>query len=143
MTGDIVGCVHSMLELYRSAVRAKDVDAFARLYADKVRVFDAWSTWSYSGVEAWRTVVAGWFSSLGTDTVEVLFSETTVHAGVDIATLNSIVSYTNHSETGAEPRSMENRITWILVREADAWRIVHEHSSAPIDFTDLKAMLRR
>jgi len=143
MTSDVVERVHSTIERYRSAVRAKDVDAFAALYADDVRVFDAWGTWFYSGAAAWRTVVAGWFSSLGTDIVEVLFSDTKIEAGEEMATLASIVSYSNRSDTGAELRSMENRITWVLVRRAGAWRIAHEHSSAPIDLADLKARLHR
>jgi uncharacterized protein (TIGR02246 family) len=143
MNGDVAKQANSVLELYRSGVKAKDVDAFIGLYADDVRVFDAWGTWFYSGVAAWRAVVAEWFGSLGTDTVEVLFSEIRIEAGMELAALNSIVSYTNHSAAGAKLRSMENRITWVLVRRAGAWRIVHEHSSAPIDFADLKAMLHR
>jgi ketosteroid isomerase-like protein len=33
---------------------------------------------------------------------------------------------------------MENRISWSLKRSAAEWLIVHEHSSAPVDFETLK-----
>ena len=48
------------------------------------------------------------------------------------------------SADGKELRSMDNRITWVLRRSVDgAWKIVHEHSSAPVDFDTGKDSLRR
>ncbi len=38
-----------VLRSYESAVLAKDIEAFMRLYDPKVRVFDAWGVWSYEG----------------------------------------------------------------------------------------------
>jgi ketosteroid isomerase-like protein len=35
------------------------------------------------------------------------------------------------------------RVTWSLARRESAWKIVHEHTSAPIGFKDLKAILQR
>jgi len=32
---------------------------------------------------------------------------------------------------GEELRSMNNRLTWILRRDGHAWKITHEHTSAP------------
>src|SRR6266851_9883530 len=39
------------------------------------------------------------------------------------------------SGDGKELRSMDNRITWVLRKNRDgAWKIIHEHTSAPADF---------
>ena len=38
---------------------------------------------------------------------------------------------------------MQNRISWVLRTSGHVLRIVHEHTSAPIGFTDMKAMLQR
>jgi ketosteroid isomerase-like protein len=38
---------------------------------------------------------------------------------------------------------MTNRLTWALRKTGGAWKVVHEHSSAPIDFESAKAMLQR
>ena len=39
--------IGSVLEAYRDAVHAKDVDAFVAIFGDDVRVFDMWGTWSH------------------------------------------------------------------------------------------------
>lgn len=40
-------------------------------------------------------------------------------------------------------RSIQNRLTWVLMRREQTWRIVHEHTSAPIGIEDLNAIARR
>jgi ketosteroid isomerase-like protein len=60
-----IDSIAGVLRAYAAAVYAKDVDAFAALYAEDVQVFDMWGQWSHRGIEAWRTMAAGWFSSLG------------------------------------------------------------------------------
>ena len=35
----------------------------------------------------------------------------------------------------------KNRVTVVLEQKGGAWKIVHEHSSAPADFETLKVML--
>jgi ketosteroid isomerase-like protein len=38
---------------------------------------------------------------------------------------------------------MHNRLTWALKQENGAWKIVHEHTSAPVDFKTSKVILQR
>jgi ketosteroid isomerase-like protein len=38
---------------------------------------------------------------------------------------------------------MQNRFTWALRRKRASWSIVHEHTSTPIGFSDLKGILQR
>jgi uncharacterized protein (TIGR02246 family) len=119
------------LERYAAAVRAKDVDAFVELYADDVRTFDLWSVWSYDGKDALRAMVEEWFGSLGTDVVAVEFDEVRTQAGDDVAAVSAFTTYRGLSSEGAELRSMNNRLTWILRKDGGAWKIAHEHTSAP------------
>jgi ketosteroid isomerase-like protein len=50
----------------------------------------------------------------------------------------AIVRYAGLNAAGENLRVMENRISWSLKRSAAEWLIVHEHSSAPVDFETLK-----
>ena len=132
-----------MLAGYADAVRAKDVDAFLNLYADDVRTFDLRSVWSYDGKAALREMVAEWFGSLGTDTVRVEFDDVRSQAGDDVAAVSAFTTFRGLSAEGEELRSMNNRLTWILRKEGDgAWKIVHEHTSAPAG-DEGKVQLRR
>ena len=136
--------VARMLDAYTAAVRSKDVDGFVALYAQDVCVFDMWGRWTYEGVDAWRSMVADWFASLGAEQVAVTFEDVRTLVTDDVAVAHALVTYTGLSATGEELRAMDNRLTWALRRTDGAgWRIVHEHTSAPIGFEDSKAILRR
>jgi ketosteroid isomerase-like protein len=132
-----------VLESYESAVFRKDVDAFMRLYDPDVRVFDAWGVWAYEGADAWRRAVEGWLGSLGAERVKVTFGEVKSRPGKDLSSLSAIVTYASLSPEGAELRAMQNRITWVLRTVGHVPRIVHEHTSAPLGFDDMKAILVR
>jgi uncharacterized protein (TIGR02246 family) len=124
--------MNEMLEAYAAAVRAKDVDAFVGLYSDDVRTFDLWSEWSYDGKAAFRAMVTEWFGSLGTDVVAVEFDEVRTQGGNDVGALSAFTTFKGLSAEGEELRSMNNRLTWVLQKGGDgAWKIVHEHTSAP------------
>ena len=129
-----------IVEAYRTAVLAKDVDTFVRLYDEDVCVFDMWGQWSYRGVEAWRGMVTGWFGSLGDESVAVSFEDVQASLNGDFALLHAKVTYKNISTDGRELHAMPNRLTWALRRVAGGWKIVHEHTSAPVDFETLKVI---
>ena len=132
-----------ILETYKSAVLAKDVATFMRLYDPGVRVFDAWGVWSYEGAAAWQVAVEGWFTSLGTGSVKVDFADVQSVAGGDLSTVSAIVTYAGLPAQGEPLRRMQNRLTWILRTRGHVLRIVHEHTSAPVGFEDFKAILQR
>ena len=136
--------MEEMLERYVAAVRAKDADAFLDLYADDVRTFDLWSVWAYDGKPALREMVAEWFGSLPDDEiVEVEFHEVRTQRGQDLGGLSMFTTFRAVSPDGQELRSMNNRLTWVLQGSGDgAWKIAHEHSSAPAG-EDGKVELRR
>ena len=132
-----------VLETYKAAVFAKDVEAFMRLYDPKVRIFDAWGIWSYEGAASWQMAVEAWFTSLGAEKVKVSFDEVQVSGSPDFAVVSAIVTYAGLSAQGEPLRAMQNRLTWALKTSGHVLRIIHEHTSAPVGFEDMKAILQR
>jgi len=139
---DVDKSIARVLQSYAAAVLAADVESFMRLYDPRVRVFDAWGVWSYEGSAAWRRAVEGWFGSLGNEKVKVTFDDVQTSAGRECSMVTAVVTYAGVSAEGRELSAMQNRPTWVL-RTTDDLRIVHEHTSAPIGFTDSKAILQR
>ena len=141
--------VLNVLERYKAAVFAKDVEAFVALYAADIHVFDTWAEWSREGIEAWRGVAVEWFGSLGDERVVVDFSEVRARVTPEFASLNAFVRYAAIDRQDRELRSMSNRLTMVL-RPVDAggaggpsWKVVHEHTSAPVDPDTGKVILTR
>jgi len=135
--------VRSVLDGYRAAVFAQDVDAFVALYDAELQVFDMWGQWSHRGLAAWRTMGAQWFGSLGTERVVVDFSDVHTIVSPELAVAHAFVTYTAIDVGGAKLRSLDNRMTLALKPRGGAWKIVHEHSSSPIDFETTKAIFKR
>ena len=136
--------MNEMLDAYVAAVRVKDVETFLDLYADDVRTFDLWSEWSYDGKDALRGMVAEWFGSLPEDeVVTVRFDDVRIESGGDVVSVSAFTTFAAESPNGTELRSMNNRLTWILRKDADGtWKIAHEHTSAPAG-DEGKVQLRR
>lgn len=135
--------VLQILDAYKAAVNAKDVDVFVSLYAPDLIAFDLWGEWSYRGIEAWRKMVTAWFGSLGDESVVVEMDKAQVIAEPQLAVVSAFVTFKGISAEGQELRAMQNRFTWVLKNRAGEWRIVHEHSSAPIDPETSKGILKR
>jgi ketosteroid isomerase-like protein len=132
-----------ILDAYKSSVFAKDVNAFLILYDHDIHVFDMWGAWSHVGIEAWREMVVNWFGSLGSDRVVVGFDDVQMVETSDLAFIHAFVTYKALSVEGVELRAMNNRTTLVLKQKAGKWRVVHEHTSAPINHETLKVMLKR
>ena len=134
--------IRQVLDSYKAAVNSKDVGTFISLYTSDVVVFDMWAEWAYKGVDAWRKVVADWFGSLGSERVVVEMNDVQVNAEDNLATIHAFVTFKGVSSEGKELRSMQNRFTWVLQNRAGAWKIIHEHSSAPADLETSKVILQ-
>ena len=132
-----------VLESYKAAVLAKDVEAFLALYDDEVHVFDLWGAWSLHGIEAWRSMAVEWFASVGDDQVIVAIDQAGSTCIGELAIGHAFLTYTAVSAEGAKLRSVDNRITAALRKVEGVWKIFHEHTSVPIDHASAKAMLRR
>jgi len=133
-----------LLAAYRDAVLNKDLNAFVGLYAPDLRAFDAWDRWCSDRAE-WRAMAETWFESLGAETVEVRFEEVRCDeaenaTGEGLAAISARVHYTAISASGERLRSVCNRFTAVLTRSESRWRILHEHTSVPVEFTQGRAI---
>jgi ketosteroid isomerase-like protein len=135
--------IAQVIEAYKSAVYAKNVETLMHLYDQSVRVFDAWGVWSYEGSDAWRLAAEGWLKSLGTERVKVTFEDVKATTVREFAYVSAIVTYAGVSENGEPLRAMQNRLSWVLKLSGHVLRVVHEHTSAPVGFEDMKAILQR
>ena len=140
---DMEKSIALLVETYKSAVCAKNVQTFMHMYDPNVRVFDTWGAWSYEGAAAWQTAIEGWFTSLGTERVKVTFEELQSSVGREFAIVSAIVTYAAVSAQGEQLRTMQNRLSWGLRTIGHVPRIIHEHTSAPVAFEDAKAILQR
>jgi len=132
-----------ILDSYSAAVLAKDTEAFVALYDNDVHVFDMWGAWSLHGIDAWRAMVADWFGALGSETVVVEAAQVQASTAGDLAFGHALLTFTAHAADGTVLRSMTNRVTMGVQRRDDVWRVIHQHTSAPIVHDTLKAILQQ
>lgn len=135
--------VLQVLDDYKAAVFAKDVDAFVSLYDPNVSVFDMWGVWAYEGIDAWRGMAKGWLGSLGSDRVVVEFTDAAATVNDDMGVIHTYIKYAAIDPDGKALRSMDSRLSLMLRRRDDGWRIIHQHSSSPIAPDTTKAIFQR
>jgi ketosteroid isomerase-like protein len=102
-----------------------------------------WNSWELRGLEAWRNMASGWFSSLGNERVVVKASDVVSNVSGDLALGHATLTFTAISVEGKALRSLDNRITLALRRTGSAWKIFHEHTSGPIDHQTMKGTIKR
>lgn len=132
-----------LLEAYAMAVLHKDVGAYTSIFDEHIRVFDMWQEWSYDGIAAWREVATGWFDSLGSNKDVVTFSNIEITEKGGLALITAIAKFTAVSEKGDKLRYLENRLTWVAMKKEEAWKVIHQHTSSPIDFNTMQVMLQK
>ncbi len=132
----------SLFASFSDAVWSKNVAAYLELYDERVLVFDMWQEWSYDGLPAWRKMVEGWFSSLGSDRDRVTFREQHVEMAGDMGYVTALVRFAAVSEAGEELRFLDNRLTWVIRKSGASWKILHQHTSGPIDFSTMNVVLK-
>jgi uncharacterized protein (TIGR02246 family) len=133
----------SLFQTYKTAVLQKDLEAFASIYDENVFVFDTWQQWSYDGLAAWREMAKGWFASLGSDSDVVTFEGIKIQETGNLAMLTAIVKFTAVSEKNEELRYLQNRLTWVAKKNDELWKIIHQHSSSPVDFETMQVILTK
>ena len=140
---DIDTPIHRLLAGYAATVLAKDLENFVALYADDVHVFDLWARWTHEGLAAWRAMAQGWFESLGDERAQVDVADVQAQVAADLAAGSATLTYHGLSADGRELRSMDSRITLVARRQGDAWKIVHAHTSIPIDPATAAGIFKR
>lgn len=132
-----------LLQAYADAVHARDAEALLALYHPHVTVYDMWEHWLYDGQQAWRGMIESWFASLGDERVQVTFDDIRSTVTPEMALVHAFVTYAGLNTSGERLRAMNNRITLTLTPGGNGWLILHEHSSAPAEFSSGKVNLHR
>jgi ketosteroid isomerase-like protein len=140
---DIDDAIAKLQQKYISAVATRNAGALIQLYDPKVRVFDAWGVWEYNKAESWQVAIEGWLASNPSEKLQVKFTDSITIGSLELASMTAIVTYASIAPDGSETNSMQNRITWVVKTSSHNLRIVHEHTSAPIGFEDMKAILKK
>jgi len=135
--------IESLFEIYKNAVFQKDVEAYASIFDEKVRIFDMWVEWSSEGLAVWREMAKDWFGSLGSERVVVTFDDIQIQADGELGAATAFVKFAAITEKGEELRYLQNRLTWIAQKKDRGWKIIHQHTSSPIDFETMKVILKR
>ena len=131
-----------LLTVYKNAVFQKDIEAFASVFDEKARIFDMWNKWSYDELESWRGMASEWFASLGSENCVVEFKDVTTFESGDFGYLSAFAVYSGVSATGETLRSLQNRFTWVARRHGDSWKVIHEHTSSPVNSDTMEVDLK-
>jgi uncharacterized protein (TIGR02246 family) len=136
--------IETLQETYKSAVFAKDLEAFIAIYDEDIEVFDTWGArWIYQGLDSWRGMAKEWFGALGDERVQVAMDNVHIKQMQTAAFVSAFLTYTALSTEGRPLRSLQNRMTWVVESKQGLWKIIHEHTSVPVDQATLQAILRR
>ena len=130
--------IRDMVSQYVAAVRTKDVSRIATLYSDDVVAFDAILALQFIGkvayIEHWQTCM-----SYTSGDMHFEVHQLKVTASSDLAFSHSINLCGCTNEQG-EMQTSWMRCTQCWRHDADGWKIVHEHFSAPFDVESGQAM---
>ena len=140
---DIDEAITKLKQRYTDAVSARNAKALVQLYDPKARIFDTWGVWEYTATDSWQLAIEGWLSSRPGDKLRVSFNDCVVWGGMELATMTAIVTYAGISPDGTESQSMQNRLSWTVKTIGHNLRIIHEHTSVPIGFENMTAILKR
>jgi len=132
-----------LIQIYKAAVLKKDLEAYASIFDEEVYVFDTWQQWNYVGLAAWLEMTKAWFTSLGTDHDTVTFDDIKIEKSGDVALITAIMKFTAISEEGEELRFLQNRLTWVAKKKERGWKIIHQHTSSPVDFETMQVILTK
>lgn len=120
--------VQALMEKYAKAVFERNVDQFLSLYHPDIVAYDAWDRWAYLGRHEWSQVPTDWFTEPGEAVFHAKFREVFVEGRGDVVLVRGLIDYRSNSED-----VLTNRFTWIIKMCDGEYRIVHEHTSMPIE----------
>ncbi len=132
----------TILKSYANAVYNKDLENFISIYDNKVHVYDTWKAWSYKNRDEYKNMVREWFDSLGDEKVRVEFNEINVLQTQDQTVWIGEIKFYGLSENDEILRSISNRWTWVIQNKNQVLKIVHEHSSLPIDIETFSGIMK-
>lgn len=129
---------------YCESAQTKDLALHLSLYSDDVYLYDCWDTWEIKGKEALSESVEDWFDGLVEEEVnlKVQFIDPIFESTDSLAFIHSEVLFTAYDKDNYELRHISNRFTFNLKKMNNEWKIIHQHSSLPINPSTAKMMIK-
>ena len=133
--------IHQLIDEWRRALCARDLDRMMLHYASDIRFFDAVPPFQHLGAEAYRKTWENMFPylppRLGMD-----IRDLSVQVSGDLAFMHCLNQLTN-LDTHEPATCGWVRVTVCYQRQQGAWKVIHEHVSVPFDpMTSQAAFLR-
>ncbi len=124
--------IQEVLDWSKKAVLDKDQDLMLSLYCNHVVIYDVVGQCSLSGKQKLAKMVADWFQEIGSDKVEVQFSNLAIHESQTYASAHFDARF---SKIGFE-QSVTDRFTRGLIYD-QGWKIKRQHASHPVAISHL------
>ena len=125
--------IRDFFTIYQQAAWDQDIESMIGLYDDNVVVYDMWTHGYQMGLAGWSGVIKDWLGALGDEKVKVTFEMIEIHEDGNIGFASALISYQAVSADNTILRSMKNRLTIGFQRKKDTWKVIHQHTSAPIN----------
>ena len=134
----------NLLDLYKSSVFERDFEKHINIYDTDIKSYDIWDKWSHDGIDAWRDMTRGWFEALKNQNIrdKVDFSDVKIVENDSLGFLSATVTFTAVDKEGSELKSLQNRLTWVLEKKDENWRVIHQHTSAPVNCSTMEVYLK-
>ena len=133
--------IEDFFKVYQNSVWCKDTTAMINLYDEQAVIFDMWDRGYNLNPSEWAKAIENWFGSLGEEKVKVEFEMVKIHQSYNVGFASALIQFQAISIEGAVLRSMKNRITLGFSKFDDGWKVIHQHTSAPISSNGLTAVL--
>lgn len=133
--------LESVVDRYTAAVKSLDKQALLALYAPSLRMFDMTSPFELRGPETFAKRVDKWFVDMEGSVPGAKALQIESAASGDLAYMSMLMEYFDVDEEGNR-RGMTNRLTWVLAPDGDDWKIIHEHTSVPLDEETMEPMFQ-
>lgn len=122
----------SVLERYVTAVKTMDKQALLALYAPTVRFFDMSAPFELRGLDVFAQRVESWFTHIEGSVPDAEGKQAESATSGDLAYMTMLMDFSDLDDEGVR-RTMLNRLTWVMALDGDDWKIIHEHTSVPLN----------
>jgi uncharacterized protein (TIGR02246 family) len=129
--------IRKLMEEWREAISARDLDRLMKLYAPDMLYFDVVPPYKHRGAAAYRRTWEMMFPHLP-PRIGAEQRDVEINVSGDLAVVRCLTRLIN-SETKETAAIGWVRVTVSFQRQQGAWRIIHEHVSVPIDPMTSKA----
>jgi len=134
--------IHTFLRDYAAAVLDRDLPRFLDLYTQDTQVFDSWDRWNYAGRDDWGGMIAAWFGGIQDVRVRVTAKDVKTWRDAQVAGGSATLAFAALDFFGHAPAATENRLTVLMRNDGGTWRVVHQHTSVPVDFQSKQVVSR-